>query len=371
LTVFISIPWFLPAFRAGGPIQSIANLVSNIQDGTQFKIFCGSSDLNGEALQNITANKWVKYNDHTEVFYATKNDLTKKIKQQIVFTKPDALFIIGIFSWHFNVIPLLFASIKRKILSVRGMLHKGALSQKKNKKRIFLSLIKLLGIQHKIIFHATDAQETSFVKNVFGDKVKIIEASNFGKVIDPAQPLLKEVNALKLITVALISPMKNHLLILEALQKCTGNITYNIYGAVKDTVYWEQCLAKIKLLPQNIVVKYHGELDPAILENALAENHVFIMTSKSENFAHAISESLSAAKPVITSHGTPWNNLKENNAGFNVDTNRDEIATAINFFVSMNNETYHGFVEGSKKYVTEKNNLAQKLTDYKNLFSTN
>ena len=31
--IFITIPWFLPAFRAGGPIQSVANLVKEYEDG--------------------------------------------------------------------------------------------------------------------------------------------------------------------------------------------------------------------------------------------------------------------------------------------------------------------------------------------------
>ncbi len=45
--IFIIIPWFLPAFRAGGPVQSIANLVKQYNDDVQYFIFCSDTDLNG------------------------------------------------------------------------------------------------------------------------------------------------------------------------------------------------------------------------------------------------------------------------------------------------------------------------------------
>ena len=47
--IFITIPWFLPAFRAGGPIQSIANLVKEFNEDVEYFIFCGDTDLNGAA----------------------------------------------------------------------------------------------------------------------------------------------------------------------------------------------------------------------------------------------------------------------------------------------------------------------------------
>lgn len=42
---FITIPWFLPAFRAGGPVQSIANLVEECHEEVEYFIFCGDVDL--------------------------------------------------------------------------------------------------------------------------------------------------------------------------------------------------------------------------------------------------------------------------------------------------------------------------------------
>ena len=368
MTVFITIPWFLPAYKAGGPIQSIANLIANYKIDIAYKIYTSTRDLDGLKLEGIAENTWVKYNDWAEVFYAS-NTNKKILKNEIALAKPDVLFIIGIFSWHYNILPMLLPFKNKKILSVRGMLHPGALSQKSMKKSIFLRLLNWIKIKDKVIFHATDLDEVMHIQNVFGNNCKIITASNFGKIINRESDVFKEVGTLKMITVALISPMKNHLLVLQSLVNCKANIEYTICGPVKDKVYWQQCLGVISEMPANIKVNYIGEINPNMVEKELTKNHVFIMPSKSENFGHAISEALSAKTPVITSHFTPWNNLEHAMAGINVDLNIDSILKAINFFASLNQSEYVQFSSGAYLYFCEKNVVSVKQEAYKILFS--
>ncbi len=368
MTVFITIPWFSPAFRAGGPIQSIANLVENFNENINYRIFCGNTDLNGEILSNIEFDKWVNFNSYTKVWYSSNKKNGKNILEQIKITNSDVLFIVGLFSWKYNIVPLLKAKVKNKILSVRGMLHPGALSQKPIKKKMFLGFLKLLQIQNKISFHATDSSEKIFIENVFGDKANIHVADNFPKKMKADLPLQKKENFLKIVTIALISPMKNHLLVIQSLLHCKAHIEYHIFGPIKDEVYWQQCKEAIKVLPHNIIVKYGGEMQPNKLDNMLAENHVFIMPSKSENFGHSLIEALSAGKPIITSHNTPWKNLLESNAGINVDTNENSMVNAINYFAEMNDENYKTFCTGAAQYAKQKVNVDAIKMQYQKMF---
>ena len=368
MIVFITIPWFLPAYRAGGPIQSVANLIENFTVDIEYRIFCADEDLNGEPLTGIVKNEWTNYNTYTQVWYAEKDNLSDVVCKEIAYIKPDLLYIVGLFSWHFNIVPMLFCKANRKIISVRGMLHPGALSQKHIKKRLFLTGLKFLGLASKNIFHATDEIEAHFIKNVFGVNTTTLVAGNFAKNIAAQLPLEKTAGYLVLITIALISPMKNHLMVLEALKECSANIKYNIYGAVKDETYWQKCKAVIAELPTNITVQYHGEIAPDFVAEVLAHQHVFIMPSKSENFGHAIAESLSAEKPVITSNNTPWNNLELNNAGINAATDVLSIAKAISFFAELNQSDYNGFVTGSKVYSIQNNKTAENMKAYRKLF---
>ncbi len=364
--IFITIPWFLPAFRAGGPIQSIANLVKEFNEDVEYFIFCGDTDLNGIALENIETNKWVHFNDHTQVWYAGPEKISDTLVKQIDSTKPDILFITGLFSWHYNMVPMIFCKGPVKILSTRGMLHPGALSQKKWKKRAYLKLFKLLRYYSKVSFHATDEEEANYIKQYFGEGTKVFVAGNFPKKVGLLLPLSKESGTLKLLTIALISPMKNVLWVLQALEKVVGDIQYDIYGLVKDDEYWDKCEEQAGNLPENINVIYHREIAPEKIKGVFADAHVFVLPSKSENFGHAIYEALSAGRPVITSNNTPWNHLKETDAGINVShEDTEELANAIHFFAEMNFDEMERWRKGAFDYAERAVDLEEIREQYR------
>lgn len=368
MMVFITIPWFSPAFRAGGPIQSIANMVNTLTENIEYRIFCGDTDLNNEPLQNIKKGEWVTYNDHTKVWYAPIDQRRKTMTRLINSLNPNVIYIVGLYDWHFNIVPILFCKAEKKIVSVRGMLHPGALTQKKIKKRVFLSALKMLGVKKNFIFHTTNETERQYVLDEFGTKSHIVVAGNFAKTFDAQLPISKESGALIMCTIALISPMKNHLLVLEALNYCKDNIVYNIYGPIKDDLYWQKCKEAIADLPSNINVQYKGEIDPTSVSDILCKHHLFIMPSKSENFGHSIAEALSVGRPVITSHNTAWNNLDIHKAGLNTDLNVETISQCISFFSNLHEMEYNEFVRGAKCYSKENSNESETIKAYKKMF---
>ena len=357
-TVFILIPWFQPAYKGGGPIQSVANLTTQFKGQLLCKIFSSNLDLDKSVL-NVKTDRWVHFDKGTDVWYASKRQgIFKDVQREIKRTNAHDLFIIGIYSWNYNILPLLFCRNCRKIISVSGMLHPGALSQKRIKKKIYLAIWKLLGIQYQCEFHASNEEEKFYIQRIFGKKVKIYIAPNFPRQITQHSTPNKEVGYLQLISIALISPMKNYFLVLEALSRCSSNIEYNIYGPIKHSTYWNMCVESIKKLPANILVNYHGDIPPLEVETALSKNQVFILPSKSENFGHAFYEALSAGKPIITSHNTPWNKLKESRAGINVDIkNPQELIDAIEYFANMASNEFEKWVTGAKEYCERSINI--------------
>ncbi len=367
--IFISIPWFLPAFRAGGPIQSVANLVKEFREGVEYFIFCGDTDLNGSALENVEVDKWILFNESTKVWYCSPEKISDSLVKQVELLKPDLLFIIGMYSWHFNIVPLMFCKGTTKILSTRGMLHPGALTQKKWKKKIYLQLFKLLEYHYKVAFHATDAEEANYISHYFGEPVKVHIAGNFPNRTGILPLQTKEPGLLKLTTIAIISRMKNILLVLEALEKVAATIQYDIYGPVKDEEYWNDCKEKIKDLPKNITVHYHKEVLPEDIKSVLSEAHVFISPSKSENFGHAIYEALSAGRPVITSHFTPWNHLKEAHAGINVSIDYTiDLTEAIEFFAAMDELELGKWSRGAFEYAEKAVEMEKVRGEYERMF---
>ena len=107
--IYISIPWFIPAYKAGGPIQSIANLVEQLAVGPesireqlaeeqlavgslqlanepyQFKIICSNNDLDGSLLKELEYDHWVRFLNNTEVWYSSSD----KITSCLLYTSPS------------------------------------------------------------------------------------------------------------------------------------------------------------------------------------------------------------------------------------------------------------------------------------------
>lgn len=367
--IFITIPWFLPAFRAGGPIRSIANLVDQF-NMVEYWIFTSDHDVTGISLDNIDTGQWTDYNAHTKVWYAKKGHTSQQLTRQIEIIQPDIIFMVGLYSWYFTMVPLLFCKASRKILSVRGMLHPGALGQKNSKKKLYIRTLKLFGLQNRIWFHATDAEEKAYIQNQFGQNARVEIAGNIPMQSSFTSINPKRTGELKLVTLALISPMKNILAVLKALHMVESRVSYEIYGAIKDDEYWEQCMAEIRKLPGHIKVDYKGVIPFNEIKSALVSNHIFIMPSESENFGHAIYEALASGRPVITSRNTPWNHLRERCAGINVDPkDTNQIAEAINYFAMMDEETLELWSENAVGYSNEKFDLQKTLKDYERMFS--
>lgn len=366
MKLFITYEYFLPAYKAGGPVQSLANLVANYSHA-EIYIYCRNTDLDRTVL-NVKHDEWVSFNSHTKVFYASAK-AEETVYDLLTDVNPDVVFINGIFSPSYNLKPLLWSGDANKVVSARGMLHPGALSQKSLKKKVYLAAYKLLGLHKKCIFHVTTEEEKQYVIDAFGSSVKVFVAPNFPNLIDKLPATTKDAGQLKLITIALISPMKNIKLVLEALAKCQSKITYDIYGPVKDAAYWQECQTVIATMPQNIKVQYHGAVTPDKMLSVLAGSHCMIQPSKSENFGHAIYEALAAGKPVITSHYTPWNKLEEANAGFNVDINNiQSIVDAIEKMASLDNEAYAASSSATAQYAKKSIDVASVRKDYDAMF---
>ena len=93
------------------------------------------------------------------------------------------------------------------------------------------------------------------------------------------------------------------------------------------------------------------------------------MPSKSENFGHALYEALSAGRPVITSHTTPWNGLEKAGAGKNIDPEQPgELAAAIRFFAAMDETELETWSRGARTYAEAALDRERVLEDYRRMF---
>lgn len=370
---------FYPAYKAGGPTQSLVNLVRELYEVYDFHIVCKPHEM-GESkqLDAILLKQWNEWENKAKVYYWQYGWTQRtELKQLIQEVAPDVVYVNGLYSLYFNFLPLFYAvKFKRQkphltiVLSARGMLHPGALSQKAFKKKIYLHLFRLLNIHRTVRWHATDQQELQFIQTAMGKEMIVKAAANFPNLLDVTDQPVKKAGSLIMGTVALISPMKNHLEVLKALQQLSASVEWHIFGPVKVEAYWKSCELLIQAMPKNIKVFYHGELPPHLLSKAMAQFQVFIMPSKSENFGHAIVEALSAGKPVITTTTTPFTDLEQFNCGFalSLESLQEGLQQSITTFAEMGEDQFAKAVAGTAHYIDQKIEKASLKKAYCSLF---
>jgi len=99
--------YYLPGYKAGGPIQSIVNLVENLSDEFEFDIICNDHDLlDRQPYPNVKIDEWNAVSK-ARVFYASRKSLNFKIiKKLLNETKYDLLYFNSFFSFKFTIFPL-------------------------------------------------------------------------------------------------------------------------------------------------------------------------------------------------------------------------------------------------------------------------
>jgi len=181
-------------------------------------------------------------------------------------------------------------------------------------------------------------------------KAKCKLALNIPKTPDQKiTPITIDNSIIRLIFLSLITEKKNLHLVIQSLQIIKLRIILDIFGPVKDLVYWKYCQELIKNLPPNVEVNYKGAIPPVQVQKTIINYHALILPSKGENFGHAIYEALSVGRLVIISHFTPWVNLGNSKCGWNVNLDTIAIKNTIEYLGSLNQADFNDYCLNANK----------------------
>ena len=320
--ILIFIDWFLPGYKAGGPISSNANLVDHLKDEFEFYIITRDTDYcETKPYPGLNSDTWNVLPNGANVYYVSAPKLG--IKNLIKICKTidfDLVYVNGIYSLYFSLFPLVYFKYftkKKVVVAGRGMISDHTFSSKKGKKKIFYSFAKYIQLYKGITFHATNGEEANQIrKNVgFNGTVKVAPNLPPKHITTVKRNGTKKPGELRLVSIARISPEKNTLFALQVLEAslllspfCL--LTFDLYGTIYNQSYWNECLEVIQRFPSNIKVNFCGPLEKEKIQSMLKEYHFLFMPSQGENYGHAIVESFMAGCPVIISDRTPWKNLQ-------------------------------------------------------------
>jgi glycosyltransferase involved in cell wall biosynthesis len=369
--ILIFIDWYRPGFKAGGPIQSVANLVDNLKEEFDFFIVTRDTDYcETTPYKSVKSNEWNEQDDNVHVYYFSHDNLTRNnIRNLIRKTEFDQVYLNGIYSFYFTLIPLYYLRKKHQkniIIATRGMLAKSALGVKKRKKQFFIRAVKVLKLFDHVIFHATNEDEKADIRNEFGDKVHVRTAGNLPAVNKHIRWKEKEKlsGQLKLVNIARIAPEKNLIFALQLLKQIRSEVIFDFYGPVYDQQYWNDCKSVLDELPSNIKANYKGSIENEKVQDLFTNYHFMFMPTLGENFGHIILQSLSAGCPVIISDQTPWKFLEQKNIGWDISfESPDAFINVIEQSAKMGQIEYNKMsqnaFEYAEKYVENKEIVEQ------------
>jgi len=368
--ILIFIDWFTPGFKAGGPIKSITNIINSLSDNFDFYIITSDRDINEESsYKNLKLNSWISKEKYS-IIYLTPDTCNKWISDHINNTDYDKYYFNSLFSKNFTIKPLLTLNKLSKqniIIAPRGMLGKGALSIKPFKKKIFLTISKILSYYKNVTWHATNEGEKNDIIAVFGYKSKIKTASNISICVIDEKRISKVKEELNLVFFSRISPKKNLIYVLNLLKEF-NHISLDIYGSIEDKNYWKKCL---KIIDSNkINAQYKGEINPIDVTTTLANYHFFILPTLHENYGHVIIEALTAGCGLIISNNTPWENLSEKHIGWEINLNDNaKFINTLRHCLSLEENEYDTIRNNCYKFVSEEINSITEIEDTKKLFT--
>lgn len=374
--------WFYPGFKAGGPIKSVTNLSIALQHKMEVFVFTSNIDLNDPTpYPNIQPNTWIKpiKDSNVQVYYCSKNNLNRAtIKAVIKEINPSSIYLNHLWSFWYVLQPLFICWLQFKkiqiVLCPRGALFESALHYLTTykKKKVVITILKTLGIHKKIHFHATTPQEKETIEKYFG-KVNISIANNLPDLQQPALSTIeKKQGELKMVFIARIVEIKNLKLLLQNLQSVASTIALTIAGPTEDKSYWEECKSIIATFSSNITVNYVGEITPSQVMPLINKHHLYCLPTQGENFGHSIFESYMAGRPVLISNKTPWLNLNQKNAGWEVDiTQPNSFVSYIDEAANWQQQTFNQYCKGAWQIANEYINNPELVSAYYQIFQEN
>jgi glycosyltransferase involved in cell wall biosynthesis len=368
--------WFLPGYKAGGPIRSLANLVEYIHKDFEIFLVCGDRDyMDDRPYPDVKPNVWTEKYSIKLIYLPPANQQINTCSSIIDRLNPDVVYINGVFSKAFSINPLLALRNSRRkvIVAPRGMLAKGALGIKSLKKRVYLRFAKILKLYETVYFHATSEQEKNDISKFFpgNEVVSIPNLPSIG-LTRTTKRKNKEVNHLEIISVARIAPEKNIDFALDCLRELKGelDLRLRLIGSVYDDKYMEKCNKISKALPDNIEVDFLGSKTPTEIDRFLDESHLFFLPTLGENYGHAIVEALSRNLPVLISDKTPWKDLNEDRLGADYPiSNKVAFCRFIEELARMTESEYNQYVKGIGQRFNERVDLKGNISSYKEFFN--
>lgn len=301
----------------GGTTEYIRLLSKVLKEDTSFSIATGVSkdpiSIEGVPVKffNNKISRWFSLINEYRIFLENE--------------APDIVHINGIWTpqnWGFqNEAQKLGIKV---IVSPHGMLEPWIMAHNPIKKKIALFLYQKTALKRSICLHATAKMEAENIQALgFKNPIHIIPN---GIHLKDVKKIKENYGTKKMIFMSRIHPKKGIEILLDAWRTSnTEDWTLEIAGS-GEKEYIESLLQSTQDLENvHFVGAKYGEEKWDFLRSA----DVMVLPTHSENFGIVVAEALAVAVPVITTHGTPWEDLEIHKCGWWIDLSVTNLEKAL------------------------------------------
>ena len=291
--------------------------------------------------------------------------------------RPDVIHLHGIWSWKIH----LAAKTARRmgipyVIAPRGMLEPWSLKTKWLKKRIARFLYQDNDLKWAAALHATAASEAEQFRKL-GFKNPIVVSPNGvslpREVEEPKskvgveQMIGRGVEPRRVLFVSRMHAKKGVLELVEAWAKAKSQdwqceLVYTLNGDA-ERAYEARVKERIGALGMSYGMDLTANAD-FILTGPLSDDakwaayaraDLFVLPTYSENFGIVVAEALWAGLPVVTTKGTPWQELLGRKCGWWIDLPpKESLVAALREATGLPRETLREMGERGHKLVEEK-----------------
>lgn len=349
----------------GGPSKSVSDLALNqALQGKHTTIFTKASE-NPYLAQSSHPNLQLQFVDKTP-FKPALNRFLNANKFHILH---------GHGIWQMPVHSM--AQLARKknipyIITPRGMLEPWALNAGKWKKKLGLALYQRNDLAKAACIHATAQMEAENIRNLgFKNPIAIIpngiDISEF-----PIKPATTKKEIQTILFLSRIHPKKGIENLIEAWNQTEKNLRQNWQIEIAGNGEENYIASLQKLINKNGLsgeIKIIGsQFGKAKLETYHRAD-LFVLPTYSENFGIVVAEALACGVPVITTKGTPWEELNSRQAGWWIDIGVQPLVEALHVALQLPEEQRVLMGQNGRKLVEEKYSIeavaAQMIQLYK------
>jgi len=330
MKIFCFVAYYLPGFKAGGALRTVANIVQSLGGEFEFSLLTRDRDLGDERpYEGVTSNTWRRVGPANVYYCGQKAPSVLELAKIIKDVSPNLIYLNSFFDFNFSIKVVWlsrFGLIGRVpiLLAPRGEFFEGAVSIKARKKFAYIWIAKLLGVYRDVRWHASSEEEVGTIGRVMG-----VKPGDVRTAVDLPTPLPSSVDqelaeeasdgeVLRVVFLSRISRKKNLRFALEALLEVRAAVVFDIYGPLEDGEYWEECQRIIAGMPVNVVVRYCGVVEAAQVVSVFSRYDLFFFPTAGENYGHVIAEALQAGTPVLLSDQTPWRQLEADGLGWDL-----------------------------------------------------